>query len=81
MSIVISDELLSATRLTAVELTQELAIALFQREKLTLGQASQLAAMNQWQFQQLLASRNIPLHYDVADFEADLQALAETRQV
>lgn len=80
MSIVISDEVLSATRLTAVELTQELAIALFQREKLTLGQASQLAALNQWQFQQLLAHRNIPLHYDVADFEADLQTLSEMRQ-
>ena len=75
MSIVISDEVLSATRLTAVELTQELAIALFQREKLTLGQASQLATMNQWQFQQLLASRQIPIHYDIDDFEADLQTL------
>lgn len=80
MNIVISDELLSTTRLTAVEVTQELAIALFQREKLTLGQASKLAAMNQWQFQQLLASRNISLHYDVAEFEADLQTLAEMRQ-
>ena len=75
MSVVISDEVLSSTRLTAAELTHELAIALFQREKLTLGQASQLAAMNQWQFQQLLASRQISVHYDVADFEADLQAL------
>lgn len=61
MSILISDEIFHATRLTAVELTQELAVALFQREKLTLGQASQLAAMNQWQFQQLLASRQIPV--------------------
>ena len=81
MSIVISDEVLSATRLTAVELTQELAIALFQREKLTLGQASQLAAMNQWQFQQLLASRQIPIHYDIADFEADLHTLSEMRKL
>jgi predicted HTH domain antitoxin len=80
MSIIISDEVLSATRLTAVELTQELAIALFQREKLTLGQASQLAAMNQWQFQQLLASRQIPIHYDIADFEADLHTLGEIRR-
>ncbi len=81
MSIVISDEVLSATRLTAVELTQELAIALFQREKLTLGQASQLAAMNQWQFQQLLASCQIPIHYDIADFEADLHTLSEMRKL
>ena len=50
---------------------------LFQREKLTLGQASCLAGMSQMQFQFLLASRSIPLHYDVAEFEADLRTLRE----
>ena len=59
---------------------QELALALFQREKLTLGQASRLAEMSQWQFQQLLGSRNIPIHYGVADFEADLHTLDKLRQ-
>src|SRR2546428_81710 len=62
------------------EIKQELALALFQREKLTLGQASQLAGMNQWQFQQLLGSRNIPIHYGVADFEADLRTLDDLRR-
>jgi len=80
MSIVISEDIVQSTRLRAAELIQELAVARFQRDKLTLGQASRLAAMNQWQFQQLLASRDIPLHYDVAEFEADLQTLAEMRQ-
>lgn len=80
MSIVIPDELVFSTRLTAMELIQELAIALFQREKLTLGQASRLVRMNKWQFQQLLGSRNIPIHYSVADFEADLRTLEEMRQ-
>ena len=75
MSIAIPDEITRSARLTVAELQQELAIVVFQCERLTLGQASQLAAMNQWQFQQLLARRNIPLHYDVADFEADLQTL------
>ncbi len=79
MSLVIPDEILHTTRMTATELIQELAVALFQREKLTLGQASHLAGMNQWQFQQLLASRQIPLHYGVAEFEADLQTLAELK--
>jgi predicted HTH domain antitoxin len=80
MSIVIPDELVFSTRLTAMELMQELAIALFQREKLTMGQASRLAGMNQWQFQQLLGSRNISIHYGVTDFEADLRTLEELRQ-
>lgn len=81
MSIVIPDEVIQATRLTTTELMQELALALFQREKLTLGQASQLAGMSQWQFQKLLGSRDIPIHYGVADFEADLRTLGELRQL
>jgi len=36
--------------------------------------------MSQWQFQQLLGSRCIPVHYGVEDFEADLRTLEEMRQ-
>ncbi|MEZ5585248.1 MAG: UPF0175 family protein [Candidatus Competibacteraceae bacterium] len=75
MSVVISDETLKAARMSASELKQEIAIVLFQKNKLTLGQASRLAEMSQLQFQHVLASRNIPVHYDVADFEADLATL------
>jgi len=77
MSLVIPDDIILATRMTTSELVQELAVMLFQREKLTLGQASRLSGINQWQFQQLLASRRIPIHYDVAEFEADLKTLEE----
>lgn len=77
MSIVIPEDIMQSARLTTGEMLQELAIALFQSDRLTLGQASRLSGMNQWQFQQLLASRGISRHYDVAEFEADLQTLAE----
>jgi predicted HTH domain antitoxin len=77
MSVVIPDEILYTTRMTAAELMQEVALLLYQKEKLTLGQASRLAGMSQLQFQFLLASRQIPVHYDVADFEADLKTLRE----
>ncbi len=53
---------------------------LFQREKLTLGQAADLAQMNILQFQQLLAARQVPLHDDITDFEQDLQTLREMRK-
>jgi len=81
MSIVIPDEILRATRMTPAELMQELALILYQKEKLTLGQASKLAKMSQLQFQSLLASRQIPIHYDVAEFEEDLKTLRETGQI
>lgn len=77
MSVVIPDEILYTARMTEAELKQEIAVMLFQREKLTLAQASQLAGMNRLQFQHLLASRQIPVHYDVAEFEADIKTLRE----
>lgn len=77
MSVVIPDEIVQATRMSAAELRQEIAILLFQKEKLTLGQASHLAGMSQLQFQYLLASRQIPIHYDVVEFEEDLKTLRE----
>jgi predicted HTH domain antitoxin len=77
MTLVIPDDILQATRMSAAELKQELAVLLFQREKLTLGQASRLAEMTQVQFQHLLASRHISPHYDVAEFEEDLRTLRE----
>jgi len=80
MSLVIPDEILQSTHMSEKELSQEIAVLLFQKEKLTLGQASQLAGVSQWQFQQLLASRHIPVHYDVAEFEEDLKTLKELRR-
>jgi predicted HTH domain antitoxin len=77
MSIVISDDILYATHMTETELLQEIAILLYQKEKLTLGQASKLAQMSQLQFQLLLGSRQIPIHYEVAEFEADLSTLRD----
>ncbi len=77
MTIEIPDDIFQATRLTEDELKQELAVILFQRDKLTLGQASSLSGMHRLQFQHLLASRKIPVHYGVAEFEEDLHPVRE----
>jgi len=58
------------------EMLAEIAILLFQQERFTLGQASRFARMNQLQFQRLLASRRISLHYDVAELREDVKSLA-----
>jgi len=75
MSINIPDEILSATRMTESEMKQEIAVMLFQKEKLTLAQASRFAQMNRVAFQHLLASRQIPIHYNVEDLEEDMTNL------
>ena len=71
MSIVIPDEVVHAARMTEAELKQEIAILLFQKERLTLGQASRFCGMNRLQFQHTLASRQIPVPYDSDDFQLD----------
>lgn len=77
MAVTIPDDIFQATRMTEDELRQEIAVLLFQREKLTLGQGSRLAGMSQLQFQHLLASRKIPRHYDLPEFEEDIKTLKE----
>jgi len=73
MALTLPDEILQATKLTEAELHAELAIALFQQERLTLGQASLVASLPQLDFQRLLASRRIPLHYGLEAMESDLR--------
>jgi predicted HTH domain antitoxin len=75
MSVMIPAEILQAARMSEAEVRQELAILLFQKDRLTLGQACRLAEMDRLRFQQLLASRDIPVHYEVGDFEDDLATL------
>lgn len=77
MSVVIPEEILTSTPMTEAERRQEIAVMLFQKEKLTLAQASRFAGMHRIAFQNLLASRHIPLHYGVEDFEQDLKNLRE----
>ena len=71
----IPSEVLHATRLTQEQLKAELAVHLFEQGKLSFGKARQLAGMDVYQFMQLLGSRDIPIHYDVEDYEDDLKAL------
>lgn len=75
MGLTIPDEILQAARMSESELRSEIAVFLFEKDKLTLAQASRLAAMDRLDFQHLLSSRGITMHYDLEDFEQDLETL------
>jgi len=79
MSVTIPDDVLAAAHMSEAELKQELAIALFRQERLTLAQASRLANLTQLKFQALLAERRIPPHYGIGEFREDLQSLKTGR--
>ncbi len=75
MSLVIPDDILRAANISAGELREEIALLLFQQDKLTLGQASAFTGMSHLKFQRLLASHHIPVHYDSKAFADDLETL------
>jgi len=77
ISIEIPREVPHAVRMRLRDLKQELAIFLFQQGRLSFGKAREMAGMTVWEFQQLLASREIPVHYDVEDYEEDITTLKE----
>jgi predicted HTH domain antitoxin len=78
MTFTLPDDLLQSTHLTEDELRAEFAVALFERERLTLGQAAIMAGMPQLAFQRLLASREIALHYGIEEMEQDLDRVRKT---
>ncbi|MBI5473235.1 MAG: UPF0175 family protein [Ignavibacteriae bacterium] len=75
MSISIPDDVLDSIQMSEAEIRLELAVALFAQERATLGQGGKIAGLSQLEFQRVLGSRRIPLHYSVEDFEADVQTL------
>jgi predicted HTH domain antitoxin len=77
MPVTIPDEVLAAAHISGPELKQELALTLFQQERLTLAQASRFAEMGQLAFQALLAERQIPIHYGIEEFRDDLRTLRQ----
>lgn len=73
MIVEIPDQIVKQSGLSAKEILLKVAVLLFQEEKLTLGQASELAGLHQYEFQKELATRNIPVHYGEEDYRRDLQ--------
>lgn len=52
-----------------------LAMGLFVSEKATLGQAAEVAGLNQLDFMRELAKRQIPLYYGVEEIAEDLKTI------
>lgn len=75
MSVIIPDDILQSARMSEAELKLEIAIMLFQKDKISIGKARHLAGMNLLEFQREIARRGICIHYDVEEFEEDIKTL------
>ena len=71
------DDLAQTNTFNESDWLREIAIALFQQEYITLSRASKVARMHLIDFQQLIASRGICVHYDVEDFSQDIRHLQD----
>lgn len=70
MNISLPDDL--ERQLAPADAALHLALGLFLDDRVTLGQAAQVAGMSQSEFLHELGKRQIPIHYDEADAVADV---------
>ncbi|NEP43417.1 MAG: UPF0175 family protein [Okeania sp. SIO2H7] len=75
MNLTIPDDVILAAGVSEAELKLEIAIALYQQKKLSMGKARRLAGIDLIEFQKEIASRGICINYDVEEFKADLKTL------
>lgn len=78
LMLTIPDDAWRSLPISEQELREEIAILLY-RKGLPLGKAAGVAGMDRDAFRHLLASRRVPLTYDVADLDHDLEVLRELR--
>ncbi len=74
-SLIIPIEVLEQAKMTAQELAVEIAVYLYEKKRLTMGQAKRVAGLGQIAFQHELAKRGVYIHYNLADFEKDIKNL------
>lgn len=80
MIILIPEDVLKTAGLSEDELRHEIAVSLYKRGA-TLAQAARVADLSLLEFQRLLASQDVPMHYSARDFEDDMETLRELGQL
>jgi predicted HTH domain antitoxin len=73
MTVTIPDDAIG--KMTPEQVRLELAVALFAANKATLARAARIAGLPYLAFQRELGRRQIPMHYGLAEYEADMRTL------
>lgn len=81
MTVEISDAIIKQTGLTPQQVLIELAVHLFENKMITVGQGGDMTGLGHVGFQRELGARQIPLHYDLAEWEQDKLTLEKLRQL
>lgn len=73
--LIISGNVLEGLKISPAELMIDIAVYLYDKEKLSMGQAKKLAGLTQIEFQKELSKNGVLIKYDIEDFEKDLENL------
>ncbi|MDA8692762.1 UPF0175 family protein [Saprospiraceae bacterium] len=74
--LVISKNVLEELKISPTELLVDIAIYLYDKERLSMGQAKKLAQLTQIEFQKEMKKREVFIKYDIQDLETDLSNLS-----
>ena len=80
MDLLIKVEILKKAEISAEELLIEMAVHLYDTGRLSMGQARNLAQLDQLSFQKEVARRDVYIKYDLGDLETDLKNLKKLRE-
>ncbi len=72
---IVPREFLQSVKMTSQEMAVEIAVYLYEKKRLTLGQAKRLADLDQISFQKELARRNVYIHLETKDVLQDIKNL------
>jgi len=77
--LIIDDHTLQSAQLTADELRYDIAVYLYEKHRLSFGQARKLTGLNVIAFQKLLFDRQVLHHYDIQALEEDFAAISRNQ--
>lgn len=75
MPIIISDDFLKNAQINEKDFLIDIAVYLYDKGRLSIGQAKRLSRLNQLEFQKALADRGVYLNYDIEEFHKDLKTI------
>jgi len=73
--LVIPGQVLEQAQFSPSEMRLEIAVYLYAKERLSMGQARRLAGIDRIAFQKELSNRDVLIHFDVNDLHDDLRTL------
>ncbi|MFM9841326.1 MAG: UPF0175 family protein [Cyclobacteriaceae bacterium] len=77
--LVIENQILDWADVSESQLLEDIAIMLYQKKKLTFGQAAQMARLSYTDFQFLLGKNHIPTNYDVPELKEDMETIKKMK--